>query len=574
MVFDLNEMNRNDKKRIPIGFEDLKEIIDKNLYYVDKTGMIAEMLDNPAKVNLFTRPRRFGKTLNLSMIRRFFEKEMDYDGNPVDNGYLFKDLKISACGEKYLSHQGQYPVISLSLKSAKQPDYGMAYEALKNEIRNEFNRHYYILESTDLLESDKKTFRDILENRGESIHYATALEFLSACLEKYHHRKVIILIDEYDVPLENAYFAGFYEKMITFIRSLFESALKTNPHLEFAVITGCLRISRESIFTGLNNLNIYSIQGVRYAQYFGFTQQETDRILSYYGLEEKREEIRQWYDGYRFGKTEIYNPWSIVKYMNDTLEDIETFPKPYWSNTSSNSIIRELVERADMATRQEIELLIAGGTIEKPVHEDITYEDIYKNQDNLWNFLYFTGYLKEVDRRMEERTIYLTLALPNEEVKYIYEHTIREWTDQKLHRTDLSALFSAIENGDCETFEDIVSQQLLDTISFYDYQESYYHGFLTGLLKLSQKYQIISNRESGNGRPDILMKSPSIRGGAVILELKVADRFDQMAEKCGTALEQIEENHYEAGLRAEGYQRILRYGICFYRKECMVRCSS
>ena len=574
MVFDLNEMNRNDKKRIPIGFEDLKEIIDKNLYYVDKTGMIAEMLDNPAKVNLFTRPRRFGKTLNLSMIRRFFEKEIDCEGNLVDNGYLFKDLKISACGEKYLSHQGQYPVISLSLKSAKQPDYGMAYEALKNVIRNEYNRHYYVLESTDLLESDKKTFRDILENRGESIHYATALEFLSACLEKYHHRKVIILIDEYDVPLENAYFAGFYETMITFIRSLFESALKTNPHLEFAVITGCLRISRESIFTGLNNLNIYSIQGVRYAQYFGFTQQETDRILSYYGLEEKREEIRQWYDGYRFGKTEIYNPWSIVKYMNDTLEDIETFPKPYWSNTSSNSIIRELVERADMATRQEIELLIAGGTIEKPVHEDITYEDIYKNQDNLWNFLYFTGYLKEVDRRMEERTIYLTLALPNEEVKYIYEHTIREWTDQKLHRTDLSALFSAIENGDCETFEDIVSQQLLDTISFYDYQESYYHGFLTGLLKLSQKYQIISNRESGNGRPDILMKSPSIRGGAVILELKVADRFDQMAEKCGTALEQIEENHYEAGLRAEGYQRILRYGICFYRKECMVRCSS
>ena len=569
----MNEMNRNDKKSIPIGFEDLKEIIDKNLYYVDKTGMIAEMLDNPAKVNLFTRPRRFGKTLNLSMIRRFFEKEMDYDGNPVDNGYLFKDLKISACGEKYLSHQGQYPVISLSLKSAKQPDYGMAYEALKNEIRNEFNRHYYILESTDLLESDKKTFRDILENRGESIHYATALEFLSACLEKYHHRKVIILIDEYDVPLENAYFAGFYEKMITFIRSLFESALKTNPHLEFAVITGCLRISRESIFTGLNNLNIYSIQEVRYAQYFGFTQQETDRILSYYGLEEKREEIQQWYDGYRFGKTEIYNPWSIVKYVNDILEDIEAFPKPYWSNTSSNSIIRELVEHADMATRQEIELLIAGGTIEKPVHEDITYGDIYESKDNLWNFLYFTGYLKKVGERMMEDSLHLEFAIPNREIRSIYRDTILSWFNKKLQKTDLSVLFSAIVNGDSAIMEEQIRTVLRGSISYYDEQEKFYHGFMLGLFSGMQDYQLKSNRESGDGRPDLILIPYDERKPAVIMEFKYAGKPGEMEKLCGDALQQISEKQYAQELVEEGYGQVLAYGICFCKKTCRVEGS-
>ena len=569
----MSEMKLIDKKRIPIGFEDLKEIIDKNLYYVDKTGIIAEMLDNPAKVTLFTRPRRFGKTLNLSMIRRFFEKEMHYDGNPVDNGYLFKDLKISACGEKYLSHQGQYPVISLSLKSAKQPDYGMAYAMLKNRISEEFRRHQYVLDGDVLSSAEKTQYQQILGLEENNVLYADSILFLSACLEKYHDRKVIILIDEYDVPLENAYFAGFYEKMITFIRSLFESALKTNPHLEFAVITGCLRISRESIFTGLNNLEIYSVMNPWYADYFGFTEKEVKEMLSCYGLESKFPELQQWYDGYRFGDAEIYNPWSILNYVKMAVKDQNIFPKPYWSNTSSNSIIRELVEHADMATRQEIELLIAGGTIEKPVHEDITYGDIYESKDNLWNFLYFTGYLKKVGERMMEDSLHLEFAIPNREIRSIYRDTILSWFNKKLQKTDLSVLFSAIVNGDSTIMEEQIRMVLRGSISYYDEQEKFYHGFMLGLFSGMQDYQLKSNRESGDGRPDLILIPYDERMPAVIMEFKYAGMPGEMEKLCSDALQQILEKQYAQELVEEGYGHVLAYGICFCKKTCRVEGS-
>jgi len=440
-----------------------------------------------------------------------------------------------------------------------------------DEIVKEYERHRYVLLGDKLLDSNKEKYRTIMEGKAETAVYAKGLEFLSSCLSEYHNKNVIILIDEYDVPLENAYFAGFYDEMIGFIRSLFESALKTNNYLELAVITGCLRVSKESIFTGLNNLKIVSVLTSDYAEYFGFTQAEVEEMFRYYGLEDKLDEAREWYNGYIFGETQVYNPWSIVNYVDTANSQHDAFPKPYWSNTSSNSIVRELIEAADDNTKQEIEGLIAGESIEKPVHEEITYGDIHVSMDNLWNFLFLTGYLKVTDKRFEADTTYLTMKIPNREIKYIYRNTILEWFGQKLKNTDLSGLANAFKEKDCAKLEEIITNQLLETISFYDYAESYYHGFLTGLLKACSGFVTLSNRESGNGRPDIIMKTPSVRGIAIIMELKIVKDFDDMENGCLQALNQIEEQNYEAALYKEGYRSILKYGICFYRKECMVR---
>lgn len=419
------------KKVLPVGYEDIKEIADKNLYYVDKTLMIKELLDTAGKVTLFTRPRRFGKTLNLSMLRRFFEDERTREGEKIDNSPIFQELAICACGENYLQHQQQYPVINLSLKSAKQPNYEMAYASLVDEIIREYNRHAYVL-GKEMPKRDRERMERILSGEAKDIEYATALLFLSECLAHYHKKNAIILIDEYDVPLENAYFKGFYGQMADFIRTLFESALKTNSALAFGVVTGCLRISRESIFTGLNNLEIHSVLSYQYSSCFGFLEHEVRQMLEYYHLSDKYSELKHWYDGYRFGTQEIYNPWSIINYVKAAGVNPNEFAKAYWSNTSSNNIIRELVEHADESTREEIEALMEGKAIEKPVHEEITYEDIHESADNLWNFLYFTGYLKECGRRQQERYIYVTLAIPNEEIAYIYETTIKEWFDKKV----------------------------------------------------------------------------------------------------------------------------------------------
>lgn len=559
------------KKALPIGYEDFREIIDKDLYYVDKTHMIKEILDDKGKVNLFTRPRRFGKTLNLSMIRRFFEEEYTRDGEYIDNGYLFKDFAISSYGETYMSHQGKYPVIHLSLKSGKQPEYQMAYEVLVNQIIGEYKRHYYLMKQADMFETDKKKYMDILNGDANASDYATALAFLSECLANYHKKQVIVLIDEYDVPLENAYFEGFYDKMVTFIRSLFESVLKTNPYLEFAVITGCLRISKESIFTGFNNLKIHSIQHVGFADCFGFNEAEVKEMLLYYEIADKFEEVQKWYDGYLFGGKEIYNPWSILNYTDIIRLNKNAYPEAFWSNTSSNTIIKELVETTDKKTRQEIEELVCGGCIEKPIHEDITYGDIHESSENLWNFLYFTGYLKKCEERKEGESTYLKLSIPNIEIRSIYRNTILKWFDKKIQTIDMSTFFTAIETGDCDTIAEFISSQLMDSISFFDYAENYYHGFLTGLLKCSNSYEILSNRESGLGRSDILMKEYVFRGKAIILELKVAKKFMEMEDLCEAALQQIEEKQYEAALKAEGCSKVHKYGICFYKKGCIVK---
>ena len=561
----------NGMKKIPVGYEDIREIIDKDLFYIDKTLMIRELLDRGGKVSLFTRPRRFGKTLNLSMLRRFFELELDENGQKIDNSYIFRALRISSCGEQYTCHQEQYPVICLTLKSAKQPDYEMAYASILDEISKEYRRHSFVLKTRNLTDAEKKRFRAIMDREAEKIEYAKALEFLSYCLSRYYGKNAIVLIDEYDVPLENAYFERFYEEMTAFIRSLFESVLKTNPYLEFAVITGCLRISRESIFTGLNNLEIYSILSEDFDDSFGFTDEEVKHALQMYGLEEKYGKVREWYNGYCFGQEEIYNPWSIVNYIKTAVKNKEAFPKPYWSNTSSNNIVRDLVEYADSTMRQEIEDLISGKVLKKPIHEDVTYGDIHESEDNLWNFLFFTGYLKKTEEHWEDDCVYVGLAIPNMEIRSIYRNTVLGWFEKKVRSLDMSELFRGIENGDCEAISSFLSEQLLETISFYDYSENYYHGFLCGLLKTSSCYRVYSNRESGYGRPDIVLKTPMLKNGsAVIMELKVADSFRKMEECCRNALNQICVQKYDDILRREGYSDIRKYGICFYRKECMV----
>lgn len=560
------------KKTIPIGHEDFKRIREGNIYYVDKSLMIKELVDYESMVTLFTRPRRFGKTLNLSMIRRFFEDERTADGEKIDNGHLFQGLAIERCGEKYQSMRQQFPVISLSLKSARQPNYELAYAMLSRRIAEEFRRHQYVLVGPALSAAEKSRYQAIANETKDDALYWDALGFLSQCLAKYHEKNVIILIDEYDVPLETAHFKGFYDEMIAFIRSLFESALKTNDSLKFGVISGCLRISRESIFTGLNNLDIQSLRSAAFGESFGFTQAEVDAMLAYYELEEKRTEVKDWYDGYRIGDAEIYNPWSIVKYMKTAISRPEAPPENYWVNTSSNDIIRELVETADAVTKEEMEQLIRGKTIEKPVHEEITYGDIHQSMDNLWNFLYFTGYLKNCGERLAGTRIYVKLAVPNLEIRSIYEDVILRWFGEKMKAAARGDFYTAVTQGQPLVMEEILTELLQQSISYYDYAEEYYHGFLTGILSAMEGYTVVSNRESGDGRPDLILKTRRIRKGtAILLELKVTDTFAEMEEKCDQALRQIEEKHYSRALEAEGYTHILKYGICFFKKECMVK---
>lgn len=561
------------KKRIAIGIEDYKEMIDKSFYYVDKTGLIKDLLDSGTKVTLFTRPRRFGKTLALSMLKTYFEQEMDFDGNITDNAHYFKGMKILESGEEYTEHMGKHPVISLSLKSAKQPEYAMAYESLVDCVAMEFKRHRYILKSDILLEDEYRKYENLMLRRAGKEEYVTALQFLSYCLKQYHGRKVVVLIDEYDVPLENAYFEGFYDQMIKFIRSLFESVLKTNDNLEIAVVTGCLRISKESIFTGLNNLRIVSVLNQAYAEYFGFEQIEVEQMLEYYGMGAKKEEARIWYDGYLFGDTEVYNPWSIINYVEHGKNNQKAFPKPYWSNTSSNSIVRQLVEQADHIAKDEIEQLIQGGTIEKPIHEDITYEEIGQSQDNLWNFLFFTGYLKKKMEYMKEEDIIMAMEIPNCEVRYIFRNMIREWFEQRMKMRDLTTLFQGVTQGKAEQIEKELSAILLDSISYMDNDESFYHGLLAGILMMLNGYKMLSNREAGNGRYDISLESRDGRKNPVILEFKRADKQKKMIEKAEEALKQIIDNRYDAPFIDEGYERCIHIGIGFCRKMCRVKCE-
>ncbi|SNU08288.1 PD-(D/E)XK nuclease superfamily protein [Lachnospiraceae bacterium] len=569
-------------QKIGIGYENYKEFIDKNMYYIDKTFLIRDIVEKGGKVTLFTRPRRFGKTLTLSMLRTFFELEYDSVGNVVDNRRYFECKKIMDAGDKILSMMGQYPVINLSLKSAKQVDFRTAFLKLRSEIVHEFRRHDYLKNSSVLNEEERQEFKkysafldelkiDSSEKlQSEVGRFAIALRDLSGYLKKHHGNNVIILLDEYDVPLENSYYAGFYDEMVAFIRSLFESALKTNDALEFAVVTGCLRISKESIFTGMNNLKINSIRDYGFSEGFGFTPEETEKMLEDYGIDDKIEEVRKWYNGYIFGEKEIYNPWSVISYVYSKVIDKRQFPEPYWANTSSNQIIKDMVLNADETMKSELDTLISGGTIEKKIHEDITYGDIHESEDNLWNFLFFTGYMKKVSERLEGEDVYITMSIPNVEIRSIYKNQIRGWFDKIVKASDHSVLYKAILSGDTEAMADYLSGLLEKSISYFDSEESFYHGFFLSLLYGVPSYSVRSNREEGNGRTDIVLYPNKPKDSAIIFELKVRKKFNEMKDGLEEAFKQIHDQKYAEGVLDDGYAGAKSYGICFCKKSCIV----
>lgn len=560
------------KKALPVGVENFEDLVKSEYYYVDKTMFIKEMLDLKGKVNLFTRPRRFGKTLNLSMLRYFFEDTGDKVKNE-QNKELFRGMKIMNAGEKYTEQMGVYPVINLTLKSAKQEDFENAYYTMQVEIASEFDRHRSVIETgrEKLTQKEYEQYIRIADEEADEKQVRGSLKLFSRCMYKITGKNTVILIDEYDVPLENAYFRGFYEKMVIFIRSLFESALKTNDYLQFAVITGCLRISKESIFTGLNHLKIISILDQQYSEHFGFTESEVLQMMQYYGVESRFSTMKEWYNGYTFGDTEVYNPWSVVNYMSDLNAKLTVFPRSYWINTSSNDIIKDLIVRADRETKSQIETLLRGDTLDIQVHEEVTYEDMYSNNENLWNFLYFTGYLTKEREYFKESIIFLKVLIPNIEVKTIYQSTILNWMKGNIKKENFHDLYQAIEDGNEDKMRDILNSQLFQTISFFDSAENFYHGFLTGILSQSENYLVKSNRESGDGRSDITVKSPSLRGRSFVLELKVSDSVDNLEVDAERALQQIYDRNYMEELRTEGYRKIDCYGISFYRKDCEVR---
>ena len=551
-------------KPLPIGVEDFKRLVDNEYYFVDKTLMIKELLENKETVNLFTRPRRFGKTLNMSMLQRFFE------ATEKSNAYLFDGLKIAAYPE-YMVYQGQYPVISISLKSMKRASYQEAYFEYVKLLSDEFERHEIILQSDLVSEEDKLEFQKIKRRIAEPKEYNSAVKLLSKCLQKVYQKNVIILIDEYDVPLENAYHEGFYDDMTNLIRSCFESALKTNPSLEFAVLTGCLRVSRESIFTGLNNLKTYSITKNKFSQYFGFTQEEMQEILQAFSLEQYAGTIAKWYDGYRFGLTEIYNPWSVLNCIDSYLQNDMVACEPYWSNTSSNRIVKRLIEESNERTKSMVEELINGTPIHTQIFEDVTYGTIDVNQDYIWSFLLFTGYLKIISCETIGDETYYDMVIPNVEIKSIYKNTIRSWFIDHVNRDSRTDILESVIHADAEKLEDLLCTWLTNTISCFDEQENYYHGFVTGLVSGFSGYMVVSNRESGNGRFDLVVKQRSRWHHAAILEFKVVEKYNQMTKACEDALKQIEEKDYEASLRDEQYENIAKLGICFCQKRCRVK---
>ena len=552
-------------KPLPIGVEDFKRLVDNGYYFVDKTLMIKELLENKETVNLFTRPRRFGKTLNMSMLQRFFE------ATEKSNAYLFDGLKIAAYPE-YMAYQGQYPVISISLKSMKQKNFTLAFETYKYLIKSEYSRHKDFIFSKNVLDEEEKArYLSFIQVDATETMYNQAIGFLSNCLKKAYQQNVIILIDEYDVPLENAYHEGFYDDMTNLIRSCFESALKTNPSLEFAVLTGCLRVSRESIFTGLNNLKTYSITKNKFSQYFGFTQEEMQEILQTFSLEQYAGTIAKWYDGYRFGLTEIYNPWSVLNCIDSYLQNDMVACEPYWSNTSSNRIVKRLIEESNERTKSMVEELINGTPIHTQIFEDVTYGTIDVNQDYIWSFLLFTGYLKIISCETIGDETYYDMVIPNVEIKSIYKNTIRSWFIDHINRDSRTDILESVIHADAEKLEDLLCTWLTNTISCFDEQENYYHGFVTGLVSGFNGYMVVSNRESGNGRFDLVVKQRSRWHHAAILEFKVVEKYNQMTKACEDALKQIEEKDYEASLRDEQYENIAKLGICFCQKRCRVK---
>ena len=564
------------EKKLPIGVENFEELIQEDFYYVDKTELIADLLKNWGKVNLFTRPRRFGKSLNMSMLKTFFEIGCDKK--------LFQGLKISEEKELCEKYMGQFPVISVSLKGGEGRSFEFAREALKGVIGDEARRFSFLSNSENLSEKDKAAYERLVEistEIGNGGIYAmsdnvlvSGLLTLSALLHKHYGKKVILLIDEYDVPLDKAFQYGYYEEMVSLIRNLLGNALKTNTSLYFAVLTGCLRISRESIFTGLNNLKVMSITNVQFDEYFGFTDSEVKEMLNSYGLADHFDSVKAWYDGYRFGKVDVYCPWDVISYCDNLRADPDARPEDYWSNTSGNAIVRRFIDLANEKTRDEIERLIAGETIVKEIRQELTYGELDSSIENLWSVLFTTGYLTSRGRIDGDK---YALAIPNYEIRKLFIQQIREWFRNQTikDKKTLDKFCKAFPEQDAEQIEELFNDYLWNTISIRDtagrkeQRESFYHGILLGILGCQDEWLVKSNAESGIGYSDILIEIRKNRIG-IVIEMKYA-QDGNLEAACQDALRQIEEKSYEARLKEDGMRNIIKYGIACYKKECKVK---
>lgn len=560
------------RKKLPIGIDGFEKIRTNDFYYVDKTLFIKELLQNWGEVNLITRPRRFGKTLNMSMLKSFFEV-----GNAPA---LFNGLKITQEKELCEKYMGKFPVISISLKSVDGLDFRTALTALKTIIGDEAGRFIFLNSSDNLTNDERGAYAQLTEVGASQggIYTMTdkvasaSLKTLSKLLSKHYGQKVILLIDEYDVPLDKAFQSGYYEEMVNFIRSLLSNALKTNDSLYFAVLTGCLRISKESIFTGLNNLNVMTISDPYFCDSFGFTEDEVTKLLNYYKLYDFHDTVRNWYNGYQFGDTSVYCPWDVIKYAQILLKDKEAEPENYWVNTSGNDLIRRLLKKTNQSTRNEIEQLINGGTITKPIRQELTYGEVEDSIDNIWSVFYSTGYLT-CRRRVPGKQ--MELALPNREVRELFIDLIKDWFEEttRADSARINRFCAAFPKGDAATIQDMLHDYLWDSISVRDtavrrnMKENFYHGMLLGLLQSQDNWLVRSNAETGEGYSDISIQTPDRVG--IVIELKYADDGD-LESACSAALKQIEEKKYAEGLNRQGMKKIIKYGIAFYEKECMV----
>ena len=552
------------QKKLPIGIENFEDMIKENYYYVDKTGLLKQLLNEHGLVNLFTRPRRFGKSLNMSMLKYFFEIGNDQA--------IFEGLEISKEKELCDQYQGKFPVISVSLKGAKAGNYEDAKDMMKYIMAAESRRLYDKMSEDKLSEKQKEQMKSLMSDNMKDTELMTALWILSSILKEYYGKKVIILIDEYDVPLDKAFENNYYNEMIILLRNMLEQSLKTNDNLYMAVLTGCLRIARESIFTGLNNFNIFSITDQYFDEYFGFTDKEVKEILQYYKVPEAFEQTKKWYDGYRFGNTDIYCPWDVINHCKALKVDKEAIPQPYWINTSGNYIIKRFIEKANQQTRREIEQLIEGKAINKEIRLELTYNELDNTIENLWSVLFATGYLTQ-QGKPQGRTYSLTI--PNESIRQIFIEQIQEWFKETTRKDEnrLKDFCKAFEEGNAEAIEEQFNNYLMKTISIRDTfttkKENFYHGVLLGLLSYDPDWYITSNQESGDGYSDIMIEAEQARIG-IIIEVKYAENIKTLDKACQKALKQIKEKNYDQKLEEEGYETILNYGIACYKKRCKV----
>ena len=557
--------------KLPIGIDDFKKIRMENFYYVDKTKLMEQLLERWAEVNLFTRPRRFGKTLNMSMLRYFFEIGTDKT--------LFNDLYISKNKKLCEEYMGKFPVIFLSLKNVE----GLTFKEAKSQfvelVGKEAERFHFLLESDRLIENDKNKYQALIALQNgqylmEDGILISSLRMLSELLYKHYDKKTIILIDEYDVPLDKAFQNGYYREMVSLIRSMFGMALKTNEFLQFAVLTGCLRISKESIFTGLNNFKVLSIMDPRFDEQFGFTESEVKELFECYDLTSHIGETKEWYDGYRFGNADVYCPWDVINHVDCLIEDPSAEPQSYWMNTSGNSLVKRFVDMADKTTRDEIERLISGESVEKAIRLELTYDEIDNSIDNLWSVLFTTGYLTQ--KGCVERGVY-RLCIPNKEVREIYVLQIQEWFKKNVLKKNQAVpeFCRALQDGNAEIVEKQLTRilgkmiSIMDTKARDDQKENFYHGILLGLLRSEEEWSILSNAESGDGFSEVLVE-PEDPDAGIVIELKYSATFTGMESMCEKALSQIKDRHYDERLRNDGRNEILAYGIAFCKKRCRV----